>query len=119
MCNRLDGQVRHSPQPEQIRADLGVRNPQQFLLGFELLAFALGGQRDRGAKFVGHFAGEDQSSNIVEERGHHRGVASLLLQRKSNDDGGRNLSMLLDGLADRWWNTRVRNKNSKSLSSQG
>src|ERR1700722_8888729 len=58
------------PQSEQRSTYLCVRSPQDLFFCFEGFAFALAGQCEGRAELVGHFAGGNKPSNILEKCGH-------------------------------------------------
>jgi hypothetical protein len=68
---------------------------------------------------LGHCAGQDQTSNIVKERGYNNNFASVLVHRERAGYHSRTLRMELHGLANGLRNTRVRDKSPESLRSQG
>src|SRR6202451_4300756 len=77
MSDGFDGEVGEAPGSEQVGAVFRVRGSEKFLFGFEGFALALGGEGLGGAELVGHFAGQDEGTDIVKESGDNGDVAGF------------------------------------------
>src|SRR6266496_5673266 len=84
----LNRKVGYPPQSKQVGADLRVGDAKEFLLGLEVMASALAGTGEHGTERIGHFARQNQPSNIVKQGGHDRHLASVPVSGEHAGDGG-------------------------------
>ena len=105
--DRLNREVRESPQCQQVCAYFRVRCPKQFLFSFEGLASTFAGTRENGTELVGHRTRQEETSNIVEKCRHGGDIASFSVQRERADNGGCSERMKLHGFAIRSRNMRA------------